>query len=85
MLTQTRFHSPEEKAPATLCYTHMIYANAKPGWRFVDGGTGNVVGEEFATKAELLAELEAQAGRMGMVPAGKYPKVCARALENYKG
>lgn len=47
-------------------YKELYYDKYGPGlWRFIDAATGAVVGPQYATQAELLADVERYAGVFG--------------------
>lgn len=47
-------------------FTELGFTNVAPSlWRFVDLSTGNCVGEQYRTKAELLADLSRYAEFFG--------------------
>lgn len=82
MLIETRFKSNDAGAPATLCYTHIKLSRRGSGyWRFVDGGTGNPIGEQYPNKAELLADLARFAECNGFMGSEGY--VSSEARERF--
>lgn len=56
-------------------YPGLGYCNPFPGlWRFTDTKTGQHVGPQYASKAELLADLTDYAERSGWCPATQAAK-----------